>query len=265
MLLVYSSRRVWHRIATVVDYSMRKSIHAIHCDFLCLQGAQSERLGQSQPRRAFLIGERERANLVVAINGPFIVHTSCKCACAALYALSHTRCLAICADRSRELSSIRRHALQPSVTDRGCIYLFKILMVTRCNLQIRYCCMPAAWWTTTDEVPFCSPAHRSANVQYACNAERRQVDLSCVTKGKLCADGTRNIAGTSKVGSLPLANNVQHFHFFCLVFVLLLLFSASLSFPRKTLMGWGAQFGPRPCRFQRSDFSKIALLFFRLA
>ena len=43
--------------------------------------------------------------------------------------------------------------------------------------------------------------------------QRRQVDLSCFTKGKLCADGTlcsRNIAYKSQVGSLPLANNVQH-------------------------------------------------------
>ena len=37
----------------------------------------------------------------------------------------------------------------------------------------------------------------------------RQVDLSCFTKGKLCADGTLcspNIAGKSQVGSLSLAN-----------------------------------------------------------
>ena len=39
------------------------------------------------------------------------------------------------------------------------------------------------------------------------------MDISCFTKGKLCADGTLcspNIAGKSQVGSLPLANNVQH-------------------------------------------------------
>ena len=37
-----SSRRVWHGLATVVD-SMRESIHAFRCDFLCLQDTQSER------------------------------------------------------------------------------------------------------------------------------------------------------------------------------------------------------------------------------
>ena len=37
-----SSRRVWHGLATVVD-SMRESIHALRCDFLCLQDTQSER------------------------------------------------------------------------------------------------------------------------------------------------------------------------------------------------------------------------------
>ena len=40
----------------------------------------------------------------------------------------------------------------------------------------------------------------------------RYIHLSCFTKGKLCADGP-NIAGKSQVGSLPLANNVQHFHY----------------------------------------------------
>ena len=36
-----SSRTVWHGLATVVN-SMRESIHAIRCDFLCLQDTQSK-------------------------------------------------------------------------------------------------------------------------------------------------------------------------------------------------------------------------------
>ena len=36
-----SSQRVWHGLATVVD-SMRESIHALRCGFLCLQGTQSK-------------------------------------------------------------------------------------------------------------------------------------------------------------------------------------------------------------------------------
>ena len=38
-----SSRRVWHGLATVVD-SMRESIHALRCDFLCLWGTQIKRI-----------------------------------------------------------------------------------------------------------------------------------------------------------------------------------------------------------------------------
>ena len=40
--LLLSSWRVWHWLATVED-SMRESIHALRCDFLCLQGTQSKR------------------------------------------------------------------------------------------------------------------------------------------------------------------------------------------------------------------------------
>ena len=36
-----SSRRVWHGLATQVD-SMQESLHALKCDFLTLQGTQSE-------------------------------------------------------------------------------------------------------------------------------------------------------------------------------------------------------------------------------
>ena len=37
-----SSWRVWHGLATAVD-SMQESIHAVSCDFLCLQDTQRER------------------------------------------------------------------------------------------------------------------------------------------------------------------------------------------------------------------------------
>ena len=45
-----SSRRLWQGLATAVD-SMRESIHAIRCDFLCLQGTRSKgiRHGRGKP------------------------------------------------------------------------------------------------------------------------------------------------------------------------------------------------------------------------
>ena len=96
----------------------------------------------------YIIGERERANLVVRSSGFFYLHirqcTSCKCACAALYVFLfirnyfiifthfHTRCLAIWADRSSQ-----RENFPPF-----------------------------------DGMPFCSPANRSVDVPYACNGDR---------------------------------------------------------------------------------------------
>ena len=38
-----SSRRVSHRLATVVD-RMRELIHTLHCGFMCLQGTQSKQI-----------------------------------------------------------------------------------------------------------------------------------------------------------------------------------------------------------------------------
>ena len=75
------------------------------------------RAGASQPSRSF------------EQNFRYIVRrTSCKCACATLYALPYpkpfpnfyTRDMRRPIQPPRELSSIRRHALQPSVTGRGC-------------------------------------------------------------------------------------------------------------------------------------------------
>ena len=118
------------------------------------------------------IGERERANLVVRSSGFLYIRrrrTSCKCACAAFYALLfirnyflifthfHRRCLAIWADRSSQREN-SPHAV-----------------LLTCS-------------------PFCRCTIRM---------QRRQVDLSCFTKGKLCAaDGTLcspNIAGKSQL------------------------------------------------------------------
>ena len=113
------------------------------------------RAGASQPSRSF-----ER----------ILRRTSCKCACAAFYALLfirnyflifthfHRRCLAIWADRSSQREN-SPHAV-----------------LLTCS-------------------PFCRCTIRM---------QRRQVHLSCFTKGKLCAaDGTLcspNIAAKSQLG-----------------------------------------------------------------
>ena len=86
-----------------------------------------------------VIGERERANLVVRSSGIFGIYivTSCKCASNALLFIillyipeiiskflhiftSRDNYAPIASPRTLKLSSIRWHALQPSVTDRRC-------------------------------------------------------------------------------------------------------------------------------------------------
>ena len=49
---------------------------------------------------------------------------------------------------ARELSSIRRHVLQPSVTDRGCTsYGSKVQLANTLGLLVHILLHATAWWT----------------------------------------------------------------------------------------------------------------------
>ena len=164
------------------------------------------RAGASQPSRSF-----ERI---------FLSCTSCKCACTASLRASFSF-----PNYSHTLP-LHSTACAAILGDWPTLYLFPFFMVRRCNFLIsscRYCCMPAACLTTSWKhkvstyrslltcSPFCQYTRQIyLSPLHAYRAERRRVDLSCFTKAlRWCSP---NIAAKSRVGSLLLANNVQHFH-----------------------------------------------------